>query len=111
MEEKLKAEQSVRKEAQSDLKTLERQIAATQTQMETAVTDYNTQLQKESEIKTRIQRCEQRLSELYAKQGRKNQFKTQKERDVFINKQIDQLSKMLADEKKKVLSLASLTLV
>lgn len=92
----------MRKDAQSELKSLSKQIAETQVQLQSALVNYTAQLDAESEMTNRIQRCEQRVAELYAKQGRKTQFKSQKERDVFLKKQIDDTKKTLAEEKKKV---------
>jgi structural maintenance of chromosome 3 (chondroitin sulfate proteoglycan 6) len=45
---------------------------------------------------------ERKLQELYAKQGRKKQFKTKKERDEWIAKEIEEVKKAKEAKQKQV---------
>lgn len=50
----------------------------------------------------RIDTLEQRVAELYSKQGRVSQFKSVQERDTWLHKEIQTLSDTLAQKKQQV---------
>jgi len=56
----------------------------------------------ERQVRERLQLCEQRLTELYAKQNRSTQFSSKRERDSFLKTQIAESKVSLADEVKQV---------
>ena len=51
---------------------------------------------------TRLQACEQRRTELFAKQGRGNQFTTREDRDKWIRKELKSLNKSIKDKDEQV---------
>lgn len=50
----------------------------------------------------RLEQCEQRRAELFAKQGRGNQFTTREERDKWIKKELKSLQKSIKDKDEQV---------
>ena len=50
----------------------------------------------------RLQACEQRRTELFAKQGRGNQFTTREDRDKWIRKELKSLNKSIKDKDEQV---------
>ena len=57
---------------------------------------------KEERLSARVKACEQRRSELYAKQGRVQQFESQGQRDRWINKEITSLQQSAAHKEDQV---------
>jgi len=102
VEAKLKEDKAKRSTAESELKQVTVQIKQKQGELNKITKEYDSQLEAETEISLRIERCKQRLSELHAKQGRKGQFKSKKERDTFLKKQITDTKKTVAAEQAKV---------
>ncbi len=49
-----------------------------------------------------MQLCEQRLQQLYAKQGRTSQFRSKKDRDAFLKKEIQSNEKALANDRQQI---------
>lgn len=54
------------------------------------------------EFSYRIAANERKLQELYAKQGRKKQFRTKKERDEWIKKELEEITKAKESKQKQV---------
>jgi predicted Holliday junction resolvase-like endonuclease len=54
------------------------------------------------EFSDRIAANERKLQELYAKQGRKKQFRTKKERDEWIRKELEEVTKAKEAKQKQV---------
>ena len=50
----------------------------------------------------RLAQAEQRRKELYAKQGRGNQFTSKEERDKWINKELKSLNKAIRDKEEQI---------
>ena len=50
----------------------------------------------------RLAQAEQRRKELYAKQGRGNQFQSKEERDKWIGKELKSLNKAIRDKEEQI---------
>lgn len=57
---------------------------------------------QEERLSARVKACEQRRSELFAKQGRVRQFETEEERDEWINTEIASLQQSVAHKEQQV---------
>lgn len=77
-----------RETLQADLDELEASIAAKEKELEELEPKYQALLEQESDLKSRIEKAEAKQQSLYAKQGRATQFRTQSERDKYLNAQI-----------------------
>jgi structural maintenance of chromosome 3 (chondroitin sulfate proteoglycan 6) len=51
----------------------------------------------------RLAERERRVTELYSKQGRGAQFKTKKERDDWIKKEVKQIASQIAQQQEQVI--------
>ena len=50
----------------------------------------------------RLDECKERQSALYAKQGRHRQFKSQRDRDKWIRKEVEELEQDMAKRREEV---------
>lgn len=64
---------------------------------------YQTQKSQEERLTARLKACEQRRSELFAKQGRVQQFSSTEERDQWINREITSLQQSAAHKEQQVI--------
>jgi len=104
LKDRLSTQQSRRAAAQQELKQLVSQVKKTTASLATVRADFATKQQAEEQARQRLQYCDQRLSEAFAKQGRASQFKTKKERDAFLSKEVKQLQKAVQEESQQVSS-------
>lgn len=66
---------------------------------------YNAQKQQEADLKTQLAEAEGHRQRLYAKQGRATQYKTKKERDEFLRREIEEVN--MASATRKAISMQS----
>ena len=66
---------------------------------------YNQQKSEEEQLNVRLKACEQRRSELFAKQGRGQQFASVEERDAWIRREVQSLSESLEHKRKQMAQL------
>lgn len=98
----VESEKSSKADAAKELKELTAEVKTKQKSLDAAIKDYEKKVEEEEKTKGRIAKLDQRVSELYSKQGRKSQFKTKKDRDEFLVNQIKDLKKDLASEKSQL---------
>ena len=87
---------------QSELSQLESDIANKESELQTLLPRYQQQRDQEERLTARLKACEQRRSELFAKQGRVQQFSTRQNRDKWINKEITSLQQSAAQKEQQV---------
>lgn len=88
---------------------LQKRLAELEAEIEKATEDldeikpqYQEQIQQEQKIQEQLTDSTRQVNQLYAKQGRKSQFKSVKERDTFIKKEIKQIDEQIKAKKAQV---------
>ena len=69
-----------------ELVAVEEQIRLKTAELDQVLRDYSELQVEQDQCSSRLRACEQRRAELYAKQGRGQQFGSREERDVWIKK-------------------------
>ena len=87
---------------QTELSQLESDITNKESELQTLLPQYQQQRDQEERLTARLKACEQRRSELFAKQGRVQQFSTRQDRDKWINKEITSLQQSAAQKEHQV---------
>jgi structural maintenance of chromosome 3 (chondroitin sulfate proteoglycan 6) len=103
LEESLSADVKMKAQLLADFKDLEAQIASTQHELDQVALPKFTQAK---EVMDRLSKeksdAAQKVQALYAKQGRGRQFRTQKERDGYLKKQIQEIDESLPTKKQEL---------
>lgn len=81
-----------------EIQNARKEIEEQTPQLEQARTD-------ETNLRERLHKAEQRLSQLYSKQGRQSNFASVEERDNFLNQQIEKLTQINNNLKNRITSL------
>ncbi|EDO34136.1 predicted protein, partial [Nematostella vectensis] len=79
-----------------ELERLQGTISQQQQELDNLLPSYNEYRAEEEQCTLRLSACEQRRTELYAKQGRKNQFSSKEARDNWIKKEMKSLTSTVA---------------
>jgi structural maintenance of chromosome 3 (chondroitin sulfate proteoglycan 6) len=95
-EERIVANMQVKDDAMNQLKLLEKEIKDSTKELDMITPLYDSQLKKEKDISRGIMEHEKQLSILYQKQGRATQFSSKAERDKWLQREIDDLEKVLS---------------
>lgn len=93
------AAQSARSARAKEIKSLREQIKSTEQDLQKLTPQFNSETNKENGVKARLDDEEATVQRLYAKQGRTARFKTKKERDDWLQRQIDDSFTALASLK------------
>ncbi|KAJ3192527.1 Structural maintenance of chromosomes protein 3 [Irineochytrium annulatum] len=93
-ENKTQRAESQKKNA-SDLKKLEATIAKKEAELEGILPLYNETSEQEAELREKLRKAEVERQALLDKQGRSKQFKSQSERDKYINTELKSLKSTL----------------
>jgi structural maintenance of chromosome 3 (chondroitin sulfate proteoglycan 6) len=80
---------------QQELSLLEKEIATARREIESVIPELNNAKRKEATLRDELHRSEQRLAQLYSKQGRKTNFATQEDRDRWLREQITKQTDIL----------------
>lgn len=75
-----------------ELRDVQSQIQQREAELANITPQYNAQKQQESDAKTQLAEAEGQRQRLYAKQGRQAQYRTKKERDDWLRKEIDEVN-------------------
>ncbi|KAM7259397.1 hypothetical protein ACFE04_015138 [Oxalis oulophora] len=94
-EERIAANMQAKDAALNQLKILQKEIEDSTKELEGITPLYNNQLNEENNITKGIMEREKQLSVLYQKQGRATQFSSKAERDKWLQREIDDLKKVL----------------
>lgn len=92
LEEGMAEDQKKREQYQRELAQLDGEIRQKQAELNNIMPQYQQHKNQEERLGSRLKGCEQRRSELFAKQGRGQQFSSVQERDVWIKKEAKSLS-------------------
>lgn len=79
-----------------NLQSLKAQIAEADKELKKITPEFKVDSDKEQEVKTKLDTAEAAQQRLYAKQGRNARFKTKKDRDVWLQAQIDETFEALS---------------
>ncbi|XP_046369014.1 structural maintenance of chromosomes protein 3-like [Haliotis rufescens] len=93
---------SARTKSETELKKLKDKIVKTQEALEAIVPQYEGQRDLEEQAANELSLAEQRRKELYAKQGRGNQFTSREDRDTWIKKELKSLNKAIRDKEEQI---------
>lgn len=102
----LKDEEAGHKSSKSNVETeiqkLKDKITKTKDQLAQLYPKYDTERRNEEQAASQLAMSEQRRKELYAKQGRGNQFRSKEERDRWIGKELKSLNKAIHDKEDQI---------
>ncbi|WJX59130.1 Structural maintenance of chromosomes protein 3, variant 2 [Trifolium repens] len=96
LQEKISGNIHAKKDAAKHLKILENEIQDSMNELDKISPLYDDLVQKEKDITKRIMEREKKLSILYQKQGRATQFSSKAARDKWLQKEIDDLERVLS---------------
>ena len=96
LEEKINGEGQMKEDVAKELKSLEKEIQKQRRELEKVRPLHEQQLIEEEEITRGIMEREKQLSLLYQKQGRATQFSSKAARDKWLQKEIDDLQRVLS---------------
>lgn len=102
LQDEVDGEKNAKKKAESEMGKLEEKIEKTGEQLESIAPQYEAQRQREEQAAAQLALAEQRRKELYAKQGRGNQFTSVQERDRWITKELKSLNKAIRDKDEQI---------
>lgn len=83
----------------SDLREVQEQIRQREQELATIMPEYNQLKEQEATIRTQLADSEGIRQRLLAKQGRTSQFKSKRERDDWLRKEVDEVNVSLATRK------------
>lgn len=96
LQEKMSGNIRAKKDAARQLDLLEKEIQDSMDELDKISPLYEDQVKKEKYIAKRIMELEKKLSILYQKQGRATQFSSKAARDKWLQKEIDDLERVLS---------------
>ena len=86
---------SAKENLEAELASLQEAISEKESQLEDLSPRCQSALQREQDVKQALEDASARMAALYAKQGRATQFRTQRERDAYLNGEIDKLNRLI----------------
>ncbi|KAL4333893.1 hypothetical protein GQ457_07G035910 [Hibiscus cannabinus] len=95
LEERMSANMQAKDDAVKQLQMLQKEIQESTEELNRIKPFYDTQLEKEESITKGIMEREKKLSILYQKQGRATQFSSKAARDKWLQKELEDLEKVL----------------
>ncbi|KAJ8025935.1 Structural maintenance of chromosomes protein 3 [Holothuria leucospilota] len=102
LQEEVNGDIDAKKRIEVKLEKVDAEISAKQQELEQIMPRYEELQKQEENCNQRLQQCEQRRAELFAKQGRGNQFTTREERDKWIKKELKSLQKSIKDKDEQI---------
>jgi len=104
LEQVLSDERSL-KQASLELEELHEKIEKKQSEKDEITPQFTEMSMREKDLEKRLNISEQRRKELYAKQGRQNQFRNREERDYWIQNELKNLQRAVKDKETQVSNL------
>jgi structural maintenance of chromosome 3 (chondroitin sulfate proteoglycan 6) len=102
LQEELDGDSGAKNKLEVELQKLKEKAEKTQEQLDGIAPKYEQMRQREESAATQLALAEQRRKELYAKQGRGNQFTSREERDRWISKELKSLNKAIRDKDEQI---------
>ncbi|KAK1265174.1 Structural maintenance of chromosomes protein 3 [Acorus gramineus] len=96
LEEKISGDARAKDDAARQLVNLKQEIQESRNELNKIKPAYDAILAEEERISKRINDCEKSLSILYQKQGRATQFSSKSARDKWLQKEVDDLQRILS---------------
>jgi structural maintenance of chromosome 3 (chondroitin sulfate proteoglycan 6) len=101
LEKRVTEDESATTSGTEELKMLAEQIERKTRDLKRVSSEYSELKSKQDQCSRNLRVCEQRRTELYAKQGRGQQFRSKEERDSWIKKEAKVLSNELASKERE----------
>lgn len=98
-------ETNQRLKLENELKNLKKEIESCRKELEEVDPKYLKSVETEQKLNEKIMDNERRVHDLYSKQGRTSQFKTQKERDEWIVKEVASIKEVMKAKQAQIQSL------
>nr|CAB3266386.1 structural maintenance of chromosomes protein 3-like [Phallusia mammillata] len=105
LEDELQSDQQSMNQAQTELQDLRDKILLKTEDKDRVVPQFEEMIGKEKDLERRLKISEQRRKELYAKQGRGNQFRNREERDTWIHNELRTLQRGIQDKETQIVNL------
>lgn len=102
LQEELEGETGTQNRIENELKKLDEKIAKTREQLAEIQPKYKKKRDTEERLTSQLARAEQRRKELYAKQGRNNQFSSKEERDKWLTKELKDLRRAIQSKEEQI---------
>ncbi|GAB7341757.1 hypothetical protein MBLNU457_g0090t2 [Dothideomycetes sp. NU457] len=93
------AAQQARDRHTTDLNQIQAQIEQRETELAQINPQYNAQKEEETKARAQLEEADGQRQRLYAKQGRQAQFRTKRERDDWLQAQVEDINMRLATRK------------
>ncbi|TKA57248.1 hypothetical protein B0A55_12712, partial [Friedmanniomyces simplex] len=91
--------QQVRTQHANDLREVQELMAEREAELAQLLPEYTAKKEQERALRQQITDAEGAINRLYAKQGRQNQFKTKRDRDEYLRKEVNEINVSLATRK------------
>jgi len=101
----LSSDQQLAEQANQELERILQEIRTKQQEKDDVDPRFQEQLAREKDLNKRLHGAEQRRKELYAKQGRGNQFNDRQARDEWIRKELKTLNRGVKDKETQIANL------
>ncbi|XP_073386967.1 structural maintenance of chromosomes protein 3 [Physcomitrium patens] len=105
VEERMRAEARTKVEVQRELRAIEKEVERSQKDLEDVSPVFDQLMAQEEAILKGIADRERQLSILYQKQGRTTQFRSKEDRDSWLQKEIDDIERVMADVQEQITKL------
>ncbi|KAL9982920.1 hypothetical protein ACROYT_G005035 [Oculina patagonica] len=105
LERNVREDSTLKIQNREQLVRLEETIQSKEEELSELLPTYNHLKTEENECSSRMKVCETRRTELYAKQGRKNQFTTAEARDRWITEEKSSLSESIANKESQIMGI------
>ncbi|GAB7328029.1 hypothetical protein MBLNU13_g00080t1 [Cladosporium sp. NU13] len=105
------AAQQARALAANELQDVQAQVAQREAQLQELLPRFNALREQERGIKQQLQDTEATRARLYSKQGRNQRYRSKKDRDTDLRRQIDEINVALATRKAVAMSVAEDTVL
>lgn len=102
LDSRVEEERGTKESSLTELATLENRIEETQMELDSVLPRFQSQRDEEEKLNSLLKTNEQRRAELFAKQGRGQQFSSTKERDSWIKKEAKSLSTSIDAKEKQI---------
>jgi structural maintenance of chromosome 3 (chondroitin sulfate proteoglycan 6) len=103
LEEKVESDTTTKRKLEKDLKTVEKDISLKQKELDsTAMPTYEEKKRAMEDATKQLADRQRRLEALHSKQGRSAQFRSEKERDAFLQKEIAQYDESAQAKQKRL---------
>ncbi|KAL1917349.1 uncharacterized protein VTP21DRAFT_5005 [Calcarisporiella thermophila] len=105
MEENVRSNEDAKARSIEDLEQLELDIQRREQELESLLPAYEAKVQEEAQLQEQLTKANMQRQALYAKQGRSVQFSSQRERDDWLNLEIQEIQNNIEAQNKQLADL------